>query len=111
MFLSLAAFMHLKGIDHLDTAVIDEDLIGGALVEEADGDQHISSMTTFELAQVRHLGAVCPQNFGSMVCDARMYLVHDLSAQHQLHTKTASKLLEAIRSRTFPRVYKPHLLT
>lgn len=43
----------LKGIDHLDTAVIDEDLIGGALMEEADGDQHISSMTTFELAQVR----------------------------------------------------------
>lgn len=42
----------LKGIDFLDTAVIDEDLIGGALVEEADGDQHISSMTTFELAQV-----------------------------------------------------------
>ncbi|CBN75927.1 Protein phosphatase 1, regulatory subunit, and related proteins [Ectocarpus siliculosus] len=41
-----------KGIDHLDTAVIDEDLIGGALMEEADGDQHISSMTTFELAQV-----------------------------------------------------------
>ncbi|CAM9371112.1 unnamed protein product, partial [Hapterophycus canaliculatus] len=40
-----------KGIDHLDTAVIDEDLIGGALVEEADGDQQISSMTTFELAQ------------------------------------------------------------
>lgn len=51
--LSLAAFTGLKGIDHLDTAVIDEDLIGGALVEEADGDQHISSMTTFELAQVR----------------------------------------------------------
>eukprot|EP00903_Cladosiphon_okamuranus_P006381 g6246.t1 len=41
-----------EGIDNLDTAVIDEDLIGGALVEEADGDQHISSMTTFELAQV-----------------------------------------------------------
>lgn len=34
--------------------MIDEDLIGGALVEEADGDQHISSMTTFELAQVRY---------------------------------------------------------
>lgn len=43
----------LKGTDHLDTAVIDEDLIGGALVEEADADQHISSMTTFELAQVQ----------------------------------------------------------
>lgn len=49
----LFSFIQLKGIDHLDTAVIDEDLIGGALVEEADGDQHISSMTTFELAQVR----------------------------------------------------------
>lgn len=48
----------LKGIDFLDTAVIDEDLIGGALVEEADGDQHISSMTTFELAQVRILVVV-----------------------------------------------------
>lgn len=45
----------MKGIDNLDTAVIDEDLIGGALVEEADGDQHISSMTTFELAQVKHV--------------------------------------------------------
>lgn len=51
-----------KGIDHLDTAVIDEDLIGGALVEEADGDQHISSMTTFELAQVQLIAALCTSN-------------------------------------------------
>lgn len=43
----------IQGIDHLDTAVIDEDLIGGAFVEETDGDQHISSMTSFELAQVK----------------------------------------------------------
>lgn len=50
--------------------MIDEDLIGGALVEEADGDQHISSMTTFELAQVR--SQVYTSNIS--VCTAQVLL-------------------------------------
>lgn len=41
-----------KVMHNLDAAVIDEDLIGGALMDETDGDCQMSSMTTFELAVV-----------------------------------------------------------
>jgi Leucine-rich repeat (LRR) protein len=42
-----------KGVDpSMESQVVDEDMIAAALVEEAGGDQTISSMATFELAQV-----------------------------------------------------------
>lgn len=41
-----------KVMHDLDAAVIDDDLVGGALMEETDGDCQMSSMTTFDLAVV-----------------------------------------------------------
>lgn len=39
-------------MNNLDAAVIDEDLIGEALMKETDGDCQMSSMPTFDLAEV-----------------------------------------------------------